>query len=90
MKVWGFTWDETLIDDDADDQRIRDVLDLIGRGDEFEKLRERAYSEVEQPTPPVSAESAKDFQRDFDEVARQLRKLRGPRKPDLTKFKGFT
>jgi hypothetical protein len=56
--VWGFTWDETSIDDDADEQRIRDVLDLIARGDEFDKLREQAYSEVEQPTPSARPESA--------------------------------
>jgi hypothetical protein len=30
-RAWGFAWDETSIDDDADDERIRFVLDTIGR-----------------------------------------------------------
>jgi hypothetical protein len=88
-KAWGFTWDETFIDDDANDQGIQEVLDIIGRGDEFEKLRDQAYSEIEQPTPPAMAESAEDRQRDLDEVAEQIRKRQGRKKPNLTKFIDF-
>jgi hypothetical protein len=88
-KAWGFTWDETFIDDDADEQRIREVLDCIGRGDEFDKLHEQAYSQIEQPTPPATAESAEDHQRSLDELAAQLRKRRRRKKPNLTKFLDF-
>jgi hypothetical protein len=83
MKVWGFHWDETLIDADADDERVREVLDLIGRGDEFDKLRDRVYSEVEQPTAPAKAESAAKIEEDFGEVAAQIRNRRRRKTPNL-------
>ena len=58
-------------------------------GDEFEKLRDQAYSEIEQPTPPDSAESAEDIQRGLEAVAVQLRKRQGRKIPNLTKFIDF-
>ena len=88
-KAWGFTWDETFIDDDANDQGIQEALDIIDREDEFEKFRDQAYSEIGQPTPPDSAESAEDIRRRLEGVAAQLRKRRGPKAADLTKFRGF-
>jgi hypothetical protein len=48
-KQWAFYWDEVDIPPDADEQRIRDVLDTIGRPDVFESLRDAAYQAVEQP-----------------------------------------
>ena len=44
-------WDETFIGHDADGQRIQEVLESIGRGDEYKKLYEQAYSDIKQPTP---------------------------------------
>lgn len=88
-RKWTFTWDETDIDGDADEQRIRNVLDFTGRGDEFDKLREQAYSEVEQPTPPVRAGSAEELQRGLNEVAAQIRKRRVSRKANRMKYKSF-
>ena len=87
-KAWGFTWDETFIDDNADERRIQEVLDCIGRGDEFDKLREQAYSQIEQPTPPAETaeETTEDRQRSLDELAAYFRKRRRRKKPNLTKF----
>lgn len=51
----GFALDDVLIDYDADEDRVGEVLDLIGRGDEFERLRLEAYGEFEKPKPPRSS-----------------------------------
>jgi hypothetical protein len=49
-KYAGFSADEVEIEADAGEQRILDVLGTIGRGDEFEPIREAAYKEY-QPYP---------------------------------------
>jgi hypothetical protein len=36
-RPWGFALDDVLIEHYADEDRVREVLDLIGRGDEFER-----------------------------------------------------
>lgn len=88
-RAWGFASDETSIDHDADDERIRFVLDTIGRGDEFDKIYEQAYSEIDQPEPPARSESSEERQRDLDEVSTYIRKQRGRKKPNLAKFMDF-
>jgi hypothetical protein len=88
-KASGFTWDETFIYPDDNEDRIQFVLDTIGRGDEFDKLRDQAYSEIAQPEPPASSESSEERQRDLDEVSTYFRKRRGRKKPNLAKFMDF-
>jgi hypothetical protein len=88
-KKWVLTWDETFIDHDAAERRIQEVLDMIGREDELNKLREAAYAEVEQPTPPKLSESAPDTQWGLEEVARQIQKRRRRKAPNPASFLDF-
>lgn len=52
---WPFAVDEILIDQLADEERVREVLDRIGRGDEFERLQFEANSDFEKPEKPKPA-----------------------------------
>ena len=49
---WGFAADEVEINDGADDDRVRHVLEITGIGDEFARLRDEAYASAPQPEPP--------------------------------------
>lgn len=51
-RLWTYASDEVSIDGDANDDRIRQVLDMIGFGDQFPRLRDEAYAAIEQPPPP--------------------------------------
>lgn len=68
-------WDETFIGNDANGQRIHEVLESIGRGDENKLLYDRAYSEIKQPTMTM-AESTDDIidPEVFDELRLQMKK----------------
>lgn len=88
-KKWVLTWDETEIDRFADENRIQEVLDMIGREDELSKLREVAYAEVKQPTPPKQSERAADTQWGLNEVARQFNERRNRKNAGLMEFKDF-
>ena len=85
-KKWAIHWDEVDIPNDAAPDRIQEVLDLIGRGDEFQKLHADAYS-IPQPKPPKSpAPTAAEQQRDLDLLAEQIKKKRRHQKPTLKRF----
>jgi hypothetical protein len=45
-RLWAFTDDETDIGPDSTEEQIRGVLEMIGVGDEFEKLRDDAYAAI--------------------------------------------
>ena len=49
---WSFASDEVDVAADANEDRVREVLELIGFADQFKRLRDEAYSSVEQPDPP--------------------------------------
>lgn len=51
---WVFAPDEVEIDDNANEDRIRQVLEVIGFGDQFDRLRREAYDGVPQPEPPAA------------------------------------
>jgi hypothetical protein len=40
---WGFHWDETVIQNNDGADRVREVLNMIGRADEYERLLEKAW-----------------------------------------------
>jgi hypothetical protein len=88
-KKWVLTWDETEIDRFADEDRIQEVLDMIGREDQLSKLRNAAYAEVGQPTPPKQSQSAADSQWALEETPRQFGKLKKRKKVYLTKLTDF-
>ena len=50
-KYRGFCAEEVEIEADADEDRIEDVLKMIGREDEFESIRKAAYREYELDAP---------------------------------------
>ena len=69
-RPWVFASDEVDVAADADDDRLLEVLDLIGCADQFERLRDEAYASVEQPDPsegydrqagPMSDEELEDL-----------------------------
>jgi 5-methylcytosine-specific restriction protein A len=51
---WAFAPDEVEIDDHANEDRVRQVLDVLGFGDQFDRLRREAYDAVPQPEPPAA------------------------------------
>jgi 5-methylcytosine-specific restriction protein A len=51
---WAFAPDEVEIDDHANEDRIRQVLDVIGFGDQLDRLRREAYDAVPQPEPSAA------------------------------------
>jgi hypothetical protein len=75
-QAWGFLSYEVLIEDDANEDRIEEVLSTIGLGDQFETLRERAYSEIDQPAILESMQSAEEVQRGLDDLAEQIRRAK--------------
>ena len=51
--LWGFAEDETRIDSNYTWEQVKDVLDFVGIGDEFEPIRDQAIRMVPPPdTPP--------------------------------------
>jgi hypothetical protein len=43
--TWRYAPEETEIDNTADMERIRNVLELVGRPEEFDRIREEAFRE---------------------------------------------
>jgi hypothetical protein len=69
--------DETSIDDDADEVRIKAVLDTIGRTDELDGLRARELAEVKEPNVPKQGTPTEaEVQEGLEEVARQIKSRR--------------
>jgi hypothetical protein len=85
-RAWGFMKNETSLDANADERQIQDVLDIIGRGDEFRIVREKTYSEVKQPTPPKKLVDSSETQQSLDEMTRQVRERRKRTKPSKSRF----
>jgi hypothetical protein len=83
------SWDEVLIDHVADHDRIREVLEIVGRPDEFERIRDRAFYETPEPEVPEilnRAETAEEQEEAWAELRRQIeQKGRSGR----TNFKDF-
>jgi hypothetical protein len=82
---WGFITEETELELDppSDDQRIEAVLELIGRSDEFVRIRETAFAAFDMPDPPESL--TENSKADVDE----LRAAMDQRKPKKHRFDDF-
>ena len=76
-RTWVFGSDETEIDDRADEDRVRHVLDFVGIGDEFERIRQAAYDRAEHPVPPdhyePDAPMTDEEVAEFRQIAAKLR-----------------
>jgi hypothetical protein len=90
-RKWGFHWDEVHIDEFADRDRIWEVLDTVGRSDEFLPLEHEAYAAIDPPTPTkYFAGIQVDDQNQFKEVADQLAKKKETRcRPSAWHSKGL-
>jgi hypothetical protein len=51
-RACAFATGEVEIDDFVDDERVREVLELVELGDQFPRIRQEALDGVEQPEPP--------------------------------------
>jgi hypothetical protein len=59
-RVWGFLKDDLDIPGDANDERIKNVLEEIGQGGSYERLWDDAVAAVKQPEPPPDRPPAPD------------------------------
>lgn len=89
----GFFCDEVDIPHDADEDRIKEVLDVIGRQDEYEILLEKAEREIPQPDSPKYVSRQPDVPADLDIVKEEFKKIeqmkkgkRRSNKATLTEF----
>ncbi len=48
-RPFSFTWDEIVIEPTDDENRLREVLDMIGLPDEFDRLKAKAFDSVKIP-----------------------------------------
>jgi hypothetical protein len=87
---WHFYEDEVDIPPDADEERIRLVLDTIGRGDVFDSLRENALAIIEQPDPPPQqSQTREEQQAELAEAAKAISRRRR-KKPNLGPFENHS
>ena len=94
-RKWGLIWEETDIDWDADQDRIQEVLDNIGRSDALSKLREVAEKEAKEPSPPENPYCSEvvvtDRQREeFERQLSERRERRKATKYSREDFRGWT
>lgn len=75
LKLLGFVEEEISIEGNSTEADIERVLNTIGRGDEFEKLRQDAMEAIEQPDPPTHASSPAEKRRIDDDLSSQLSRL---------------
>jgi hypothetical protein len=93
-RKWLYLSDELEIDHTADDERLKEVLNELGRDEMFDKLWDEATAKVEQPSPPQKEIRLTDLQREMDEFQRSLditrrreeQRREKRRKANLTKF----
>ena len=81
---WSFLPDETELDNRAQHGEVEAVLQTIGRGDEFARIREAALAAFDMPDPPASLEDT--GKADVDEL-RAVMKQRAARKGRFDDFK---
>ena len=74
--AWKHSSDDLDIGDTSPDQHIREVLEEIGRGDEFETLRDMAIAKIPQPNLPERLVSDEEARQQLAEVAEQVRSAR--------------
>jgi hypothetical protein len=78
-RKWLYLSDELEIDHTADDERLKEVLNELGRDEMFDKLWDEATAKVEQPSPPQKEIRLTDLQREMDEFKRSLDNVEGAR-----------
>ena len=87
-KRWGFAEDETEIRDDATWEEVRAVLDFIGNGDEFERLRDEALRLHDVPEKYVREHPAEDSEEAMNSVREALAQIRKS-KGELESFEKY-
>jgi hypothetical protein len=81
-EAFGFTSDEVDLEG-ADENRLREVLDIIGHGDQFQNIMESARSEI--PMPALIGANM-----DLRRVPELPPAARGVKRLDPAKLKGWS
>lgn len=83
-KTFAFEPDEILIDGQSDENRVREVLEFVGLGDEFDVLKAKAFDLIDLPNMDGLTETSGDV--DLSDINLINRRL----KIDPDKLKGIT
>lgn len=90
-KLWPYSDDETEIAQDAGWDRVKAVLDFVGNGDQFERIRDEALRLHGLPETAVGTADIDDQEDAMEEMRKVIaeRNARLNRKHDPEKFAGW-